>query len=90
MSWVVTEYQLSVLRKLQGSRERRQQSFGLNACEFGGEKAAAAARRLDRKGYVVVDRISERHLRYSISSSGEQLIRSIDAGRPWMVKRYRR
>lgn len=90
MSWVITKSGLEVLRALHGSREvKRSRGFGWNAGDFGGKSAAATARVLERKGYVEVEHLSEVHKRYSITSSGEQLVRSIDAGRPWMVKRYR-
>jgi hypothetical protein len=89
VSGVITKGQLAVLRRLEGSRERRARSFGLNAGDFGGKAAAAMARAMERKGYVLVDDISDVHKRYSITTSGEQLIRSIDAGRPWLVKGYR-
>lgn len=89
MGGVITKGQLAVLRRLEGSRERRARSFGFNACDFGGKQAAALARALERKGYVLVDDIKPGHKRYSITTSGEQLIRSIDAGRPWLVKGYR-
>ena len=89
MGGVITKGQLAVLRRLEGSRERRARSFGLNAGDFGGKAAAAMARAMERKGYVLVDDISDVHKRYSITTSGEQLIRSIDAGRPWLVKGYR-
>lgn len=90
MTWIITKSGLDVLRALHGSREaKKRQGYGWNAGDFGGKSAAATARVLERKGYVEVEHISDVHKRYSITSSGEQLVRSIDAGRPWMVKGYR-
>lgn len=90
MTWVITKCGLAVLRALHGSREAKQRrGFGWNAGDFGGKRAAATARVLERKGYVEVEHISDVHKRYSITTSGEQLVRSIDAGRPWKVRGYR-
>lgn len=87
MAWTITKSGLKVLRALHGSREAKQRrSYGWNAGDFGGKPAAATARALERKGYVEVEHISDAHKRYSITSSGEQLVRSIDAGRPWLVR----
>ena len=62
--------------------------YGFNPGDFGGPRAAAIARGLDRKGYVAIDRLSDHHLRYRITTSGIQLLRSIEAGRPWLVSKH--
>jgi len=65
----------------------RCRSYGFNPGDFGGPRAAAIARRLEPKGYVIIDRLSDSHLRYRISTSGSQLLSYIEAGRPWLVSK---
>ena len=82
MMWLVTAPELSVLRKLMGTRG----TMGLNPCSFGGPRSSRLARKLAAKGYVEICTLSPSHFRYRITSSGEQTIRFIDAGRPWLVR----
>lgn len=89
MAAKITASQREVLQKLRELDNQlsdpRCRAYGFNPGDFGGPRAAAIARRVERKGYIVIDRVSGSHLRYRITTSGVQLLRSIEAGRPWLV-----
>lgn len=61
-------------------QERR---HGLRACEFGGERYSQCALRMEKRGWVEVERISPRHNRYRATREGayrftmEKLAKSI-------------
>ena len=61
----------------------RPRVLGLNACEFGGERFSQCALRMEKRGWVEVERISPRHNRYRATREGayrftmEKLAKSI-------------
>lgn len=66
----MTPLERQVLQRLNDLGHRTAAPFGANPCSFGGEQAAACARRMAAKGWVRMDRISERHIRYGITGTG--------------------
>lgn len=89
MTAKITASQQAVLQKLRKLESQltdpRSRAYGFNPGSFGGPRAATIARRMERKGYVVLDRVGGQHIRYRITTSGIQLLRSIEAGRPFLV-----
>lgn len=93
MSAVITAAQFVVMKALRDldrrDTDRIYAGFGFNPGDFGGPSAAAIARRVERKGYVEIKRVTDHHLRYRLTTSGEQLLAYIEAGRPWLVTKGR-
>lgn len=83
MSAKLTERQVAVMR--------RAREFSSDACTNALTPAGmtvaqtgAVCRQLDRKGFM--QRRATWSQAWSITSSGIQWLRSLDAGRPWMVR----
>lgn len=66
----LTALERQVLQRLNDLGHRAAAPFGANPISFGGERASACARRMAAKGWVRLDRISERHIRYGITGAG--------------------
>lgn len=66
----MTPLERQVLQRLNDLGHRTAAPFGVNPISFGGERAAACARRMAAKGWTRLDRIGERHIRYGITGAG--------------------
>lgn len=79
----LTERQVSVLRRAQASGGHGCTNFltppGMTVAQTG-----AVCRQLEPKGYMA--RQPNYRQAWGITSSGIQWLRSLDAGRPWMVR----
>lgn len=65
----LTDLQRATLQRL-ADLDRFNDLVGFNPCSFGGERAAASARGMARRGWVSLSRVSERHVRYAITVAG--------------------
>lgn len=72
----MTPLQREVLQRLNDLGHRAARPFGVNPISFGGERAAACARGMEPRGWIHIDRISERHLRYGITGAGRLALAS--------------
>ena len=79
----LTERQVAVLRR---ARERSgpASTTRLAPTHLTVAQTATVCRQLEPKGYMVREHHYDRA--WSITDSGIQWLRSLDAGRPWMVK----
>jgi hypothetical protein len=80
---VLTARERQVLQRLNDLGHRTAAPFGVNPISFGGERASACARRMAAKGWVRLDRISQRHIRYGITGAGRLVLnRDTQSGEP--------